>query len=441
MAKVAVIGAGNIELTRKILSDLFGCTELRGVLHVALHDIDASRLATADAVARRVDAETGADALIEAHIERKPALADADYVVCQLEVGGFEAALRDFEIPRRYGVRQTIGDTVGIGGIFRGLRTAPTMIDIGRDMAELCPHAWLLSYCDPMATLCWSVYAASPFDRIVGVCHSVRDTHALLADLVGRELDEITFRTAGVNHQAFVLTFAADGRSLYPDLDAALAADEELRRHVRVEIYRRFGYFPTESSEHAAEYLPWFLRHDAEIARLGLPVDEYFRRRGRHLDGYERIRRTLAAGEPVTARWKHFEMASEVIHSLITGAPREVYVNVPNRELISNLPGDACVEVPARIDADGVHPQPVGALPVQLAALNRTFLNVVELTVAAVREHRRSAVHQAAMLDPNTAATLSLPEISALCDELIEAHAALLPAALVRSSTDDRRSA
>src|SRR6185369_4031630 len=275
MAKVAIIGAGNIELTRKIVSDLFGCAELAGSLRVALHDVDPTRLATAESIVRCIDAETGAAAAIDAHDDRRDALADADYVICQIEVGGFEAAVRDFEIPRRYGIRQTIGDTLGIGGIFRGLRTAPVLIAIANDMAELCPQAWLLSYCDPMAILCWSTYAATPALRVVGICHSVRDTHSMLADLVGRELAEITFHTAGVNHQAFVLTFELDGRSLYPDLDRAIAADPELRGHARVELYRRFGYFPTESSEHAAEYLPWFLRHEREVARLGLPVDEY----------------------------------------------------------------------------------------------------------------------------------------------------------------------
>ncbi|MFG2042495.1 alpha-galactosidase [Dactylosporangium sp. NPDC048998] len=436
MAKVAVIGAGNIELTRKIISDLFGAAELAGSLHIALHDIDPMRLATAEAIVRRIDSETCAAATIDAHADRRAALADADYVICQIEVGGLDAAVRDFEIPRRYGIRQTIGDTLGIGGIFRGLRTAPVLIGIARDMAELCPQAWLLSYCDPMAILCWSTYAAVPDLRVVGICHSVRDTHSMLADLVGRELAEITFHTAGVNHQAFVLTFEADGRSLYPDLDEAIAADPELRGHVRVELYRRFGFFPTESSEHAAEYLPWFLRHDREVARLGLPVDEYFRRRGKHLDDYERVRRMLAAGEPVTARWKHFEMASEIIHSLITDRSRTVYVSVPNRGLITNLPAEACVEVPATVDADGIHPQRIGDLPVQLAALNRTFLNVAELTVAAALNPRRSTIHQAAMLDPSTAATLTLPEIAAMCDELIGAHAALLPS--LTDVTDDR---
>ncbi|GAB1817687.1 family 4 glycosyl hydrolase [Herbidospora sp. RD11066] len=426
MAKIVITGAGNVELTRKILSDLLSCTELAGTLHLALHDVDPGRLATAEALALRLDAETGARARIEAAETRSVLLDGADFVVCQFDVGGYDALLRDIEIPRRYGLRQTLGDTIGIGGIFRALRTIPEMLALASDMAARCPDAWLLNYTDPMAALCWAVRAATPLRRMAGLCHSVRDTHALLADLVGRELADIDFVTAGVNHQAFVLRFESEGRSLHPDLDRLIADDPD----VRSEIYRRFGHFPTESSEHAAEYVPWFLPHDAEVKRLGLPIDESLRRSARKLDSYERLRGSLASGEPLLARWKHFEMASEVIHSLLTGVPREVYLTVPNDGLIDNLTPDACVEVPARVDGHGIHPVPVGRLPVQLAALNRTFLNVVELTVTAALEERRSAVYQAAMLDPCTSATLPVAAVEDLCDALIDAHGPLLPAGI-----------
>jgi alpha-galactosidase len=427
MTKVAFVGTGNATLTRKILSDLFTCADLRGTLRVALHDVDPDRLRVSEVLARRLDGEARAGALIEAEHDRKPALDGADFVVSQLEVGGYPAILRDFEVPRRHGVRQTVADTVGLGGIFRGLRTVPALVALGYDMAALCPQAWLLNCSDPMATLCSAVYTGSPFGRVVGLCHGVRDTHALLADLVGRDLAEVSFVTAGVNHQAFVLTFEADGRSLYPDLDAVIRADPALRHQVRTEIYRHFGYFPSESDAHAAEYVPWYLRHDAEVARLGIPVDDHLRRCGHDLDRYERLRRALAAGDRLLPRWKPPEMAFEVMHSIITGTPRRVSVNVANEGLVDNLPAHACVEVPAVVDGAGVRPAPVGALPVQLAALNRVFLNVVELTVAAAVEESRSAVYQAAMLDPNTAATLPAGRIVALCDELIDAHAGLLP--------------
>ncbi len=432
MAKVTFVGAGNVELTRKILSDLLSSPELAGGLRVALHDIDPGRLATAETLARRLDAETGAGAVIEAATDREAALAGADFVICQLDVGGYDAALSDFEIPCRYGVRQTVGDTLGLGGIFRGLRAVPVLLGLARDMVRLCPQAWLLNYTDPMATLCGAVLAGTPLRRVAGLCHSVRDTHALLADLIGRELGDIDFLTAGLNHQAFVLRFESLGRSLYGDLDLVMADDPELSGHARAEIYRRFGYFPTESSEHAAEYVPWFLPHEKEVLRLDPPLNEGLRRRARKLDAYERLRGALAAGEPVLARWKHFEMASEVIHSMLTGTPRQVQLTLPNDGLIDNLPPGAGVEVPALVDGDGIHPVPVGALPVQLAALNRTFLNVVELTMTAALEERRSAVYQAAMLDPNTSATLPLAAIEAVCDDLIAAHAAYLPAGITR---------
>ncbi|GAA4055495.1 alpha-galactosidase [Nonomuraea soli] len=434
MAKVVIIGAGNVELTRKILSDLFSCAELAGTLHIALHDVDPGRLATARHLASRLDAEAGARARIDAGDDRRPLLDSADFVICQFNIGGHDAVLRDFEISRRYGLRQTLGDTLGAGGIFLALRTIPEAVGLAGDMTELCPDAWLLNYTDPMATLCWAIRAATPLRNVAGLCYSVRDTHALLADLVGRELEEIDFLTAGVNHQAFVLRFESEGRSLYPELDLLMESDQELRGHVRSEIYRRFRYFPTESSEHAAEYVPWFLPHDQEVVRLGLPVDESLRRSARKLDSYERLRGSLATGEPLLARWKHFEMASEMIHSMITGTPREIHLTLPNAGLIDNLPAEACVEVPAVVDRSGVRPRRVGSLPVQLAALNRTFLNVVELTVTAALEDQRSAVYQAAMLDPNTSATLPVPAIERLCDELIDAHRALLPAGIVRGT-------
>ncbi|GAA2897045.1 alpha-glucosidase/alpha-galactosidase [Nonomuraea rubra] len=432
MAKVALVGAGNVELTRKILSDLMSSPELAGSLRVALHDIDAQRLATAELLSRRLNAETGAGATIEAGTDREAALAGADFVVCQIDVGGYDAALADFEIPHRYGVRQTVGDTLGLGGIFRGLRAMPVLLDLARDMVRLCSQAWLLNYTDPLAMLCGAVVAGTPLRRVAGLCHSVRDTHALLADLIGRELDDIDFLTAGLNHQAFVLRFESGGQSLYDELDHVMAADPELRGHVRAEIYRRFGYFPTESSEHAAEYVSWFLPHEKEVLRLNLPLNEGLRRRLRKFDAYERLREALAAGKPVLARWKHFEMASEVIHSLLTGTPREVQLTLPNHGLIDNLPASACVEVPALVDGAGIHPKPVGALPVQLMALNRSFLNVVELTTTAVLEERRSAVYQAAMLDPSTSATLPPADIEAVCDDIITAQAAYLPGGITR---------
>jgi alpha-galactosidase len=274
--------------------------------------------------------------------------------------------------------------------------------------------------------LCWATYAGTPITRVVGLCHSVQHTTRQLAELVGVPYEEVTYLGAGVNHQAWILQFERDGEDLYPRLDEAIAADPELRRRVRVEMYRRFGRFPTESSEHSAEYLPYFMHSDAMIEQFRVPVDEYVRRSEENLEFYEDMRRKLAAGEPFEIE-RSLEYASLIIHSVLTGEPRVIYGNVPNDGLIGNLPHGACVEVPCVVDGQGLHPQAVGELPPQLAALNRTFLNVCELTVRAALEGSRAHVLHAALLDPNTAATLSPEQIEAMVDDLIEAHGDALP--------------
>jgi len=425
MKKVAFIGAGSVEFTRNVVSDLLTSPEL-DPLAISLHDIDGERLETAARMARWIAARTGTAPRIEAHAERRGALDGADYVINEIQVGGYRATRLDFDIPARYGLRQTIADTIGIGGILRGLRTIPVVVDIADDMAEVCPQALLLNYTNPMAMLPWAIQRGSRFQRVVGLCDSVRTTQRFLADLVEVPVDQIAFVTAGVNHQAFVLTFQHGGQDLYPLLDQAIERDPELPRRVRVELYRRFGYFPTESSEHSAEYLPWFLSHDELVERFRIPVGEYLRRSEDNLDEHADVKRRLDSGEGVEIEPTH-ELAWEVIHSIETGTRRVVHGNVRNTGLVENLPWDCCVEVPCLVDRAGVQPMHVGALPPQLAALNRTFLNVVELTVRAALEQRREHVYHAAMLDPNTAATLTPDEIVALCDELIEAHGDLVP--------------
>src|SRR5204862_8120013 len=288
MTRIAFIGAGSIEFTRDLLADLLTFADL-GPLEIALHDIDDERLRTGEAMARWTAAQLDAAPKITTHPDRRAALDGADFAVNMIQVGGHAATLKDFEIPARHGLRQTIGDTLGIGGIFRALRTIPVMLGIGRDMAELCPDAWLLNYTNPMATLCWAMYEGSPIERVVGLCHSVQNTTRELAELVGVPYDEVTYLGAGVNHQAWILRFERDGESLYPRLDAAIERDPELRRRVRVEMYRRFGRFPTESSEHSAEYLPYFLHSDGMIERFRVPVDEYVRRSEENLELYEEM--------------------------------------------------------------------------------------------------------------------------------------------------------
>ncbi|GAA2650177.1 alpha-glucosidase/alpha-galactosidase [Nonomuraea recticatena] len=425
MARIVFVGAGSVEFTKNVLSDILTFPEL-GESSLVLHDIDPERLATAEAMANWMVTELGLGAKVEAHLDRRAAVDGADYVINEIAVGGHAATRVDFEIPRRYGLRQTIADTLGIGGIFRALRTIPVMVGLGHDLAELAPQALLLNYTNPMAMIPRAVYQGTPFKNVVGLCHSVRDTQARLASLVGMPEEEVSFVTAGANHQAFVLKFEHKGQNLYPALDEVIARDPELRRTVRVEMYRRFGHFPTESSEHGSEYLPWFLHHDDQVEHFRIPVEIYLRWSEENLDTYEETRRRLAAGEGVEIE-PAMELASEVIHSIETGTSRVVHGNVRNDGLIANLPGDACVEVPCLVDRSGMHPTRIGELPPQLAALNRTFLNVGELTVRAALEGRRDHVYHAAMLDPNASATLTLQQIHDLVDEMIEAHGELLP--------------
>jgi alpha-galactosidase len=427
--KVTFIGAGSVEFTRNVATDLCAYPEFRGGLHFALYDISAERLAHAERLVSRISAQSGADATVTATLDRRTALTDADYVINEVQVGGYAATRADFDIPARYGVRQTIGDTLGIGGIFRGLRTIPVVVDLARDMLEVCPGAYLLSYSNPMAMLPWAVYEGAGFDRVFGLCHSVRDTQAFLTELVGADPERVRFLTAGFNHQAFVLRFEQDGQSLYPRLAEVIESSPELQRRVRVEIFRRFGYFPTESSEHSAEYVPWFMRHDDQIERFRIFVGDYLERSEENLRELESLERQLAGNEPLTLE-PTSELASQFIHSLETGTERERHVNIRNGGLIASLPDQCCVEVPCHVGAGGAKPVPVGVLPPQLTALNRTFLNVVELTVRAALDGSRDHVYQAALLDPNTAATLTTAQTVAMCDELLDAHRHLLPAAL-----------
>jgi alpha-galactosidase len=428
--KVVFIGAGSVEFTRNVATDLCGYPEFRGGLHLALYDISAERLAHAERLAGRISAQLGAGATVTATLDRRAALAGADYVINEVQVGGYAATRADFDIPARYGVRQTIGDTLGIGGIFRGLRTIPVVVDLARDMLEVCPDAYLLSYSNPMAMLPWAAYEGAGFGRVFGLCHSVRDTQAFLTELVGADPERVRFVTAGFNHQAFVLRFEQDGQSLYPRLAEVIESSPELRRRVRVEIYRRFGYFPTESSEHSAEYVPWFMRHDDQIERFRIFVGDYLERSEENLRELASLDRQLDADEPLSLQPEN-ELASLFIHSLETGTERELHVNIRNGGLIASLPDECCVEVPCHVGAGGAKPVPVGVLPPQLAALNRTFLNVVELTVRAALDGSRDHVYQAALLDPNTSATLTTAQTVAMCDELIEAHRDLLPRALL----------
>ena len=443
MAKVCFVGAGSTVFAKNLLGDILSFPELAGS-SISLHDIDAERLSTSALVAHRIAETLDVAPTIEASTDRRQALEGADYVITMFQVGGYEpATVTDFEIPKRYGLRQTIADTLGIGGIMRGLRTIPVLVDLGHDMEEVCGDATLLNYVNPMAMLCWAVDRATSIDT-VGLCHSVQGTAAQLADDLGVPVDEIRYRCAGSNHMAFYLEFereTAEGRvDLYPEL-AVRALGEMPKRHgylseaVRYEMFRRLGYFVTESSEHFAEYVPWFIKagRDDLIDRFGIPLDEYPRRCEFQIAGWDEQRRRLEDPDAPLRVRRSPEYGSEIIHSMETGTPRVIYGNVPNRGLISNLPDGCCVEVPCLVDANGVQPTVVGALPPHLAALMQTNINVQSLTVEAVLEGRRDHVLHAAMLDPHTAAELDLDQIESLVDDLIDAHGDLISADL-RSS-------
>ncbi|MEU5865875.1 alpha-glucosidase/alpha-galactosidase [Nonomuraea sp. NPDC047529] len=425
--KITFLGAGSVEFTQGLLADLVGFTDL-GPFEVALHDIHPERLETAEAAARAIVGDR-TDIAVSAHPDLRRSLEDADFAINMIQVGMIDATRVDFELPARYGLRQTIADTIGVGGIFRALRTFPALDRIGRAMAEVCPDAWLLNYTNPMAMNVWYLAAATPVRNVVGLCHSIYWTVHDLAELVGVPYEEVTYLAAGVNHQSWLLRFESGGRSLYPRLDEVIAADPGLLRRVRVDMYRRLGHYPTETSEHSAEYVPWYLHDDAEIERLRIPVGAYLGISEENVRAYEATRDALRAGRPITAEGT-MEYAPQIIHSVTTGAGRTVYGNVPNHGLIGNLPAGCVVEVPVVADALGVRPVAVGDLPAQCAALNRAYVNVNELTVRAAVEGRPEHVRHAMMADPNTAATLTLDQIDELCGALFKAHGDLLPESL-----------
>jgi alpha-galactosidase len=414
------------------LTDTFGFPELRGAT-VALHDIDPERLETAGMMARWTSEQLEAGAKVEEHLDRRSALEGADFVINMVQIGMHEATLLDFEIPHRYGLKQTIADSMGIGGIFRGLRTIPFVLDLAGEMLELCPRALLLNYTNPMSMLMEALDTAHPEVRSVGLCHSVPYTAREIASYIGVPHEELLFECAGINHIAWMTRLEVDGEDAYPRLfEATEDPTVYVRDKVRFELMRHFGYFVTESSEHNAEYTPYFLRDDGLIERFDVPVDEYVRRSERNLDRYAETRRKLLAGGSFPLE-RSVEYGSLIIHSMVTGRSRTIYGNVENTTLIGNLPDGCCVEVPVLVDETGLRPCHVGDLPPQLAATCAPHTAVQNLTVRAALEGKREHVYHAAMLDRHASSVLSLDEIAALVDELIEAHGDALPEG-VRSS-------
>jgi alpha-galactosidase len=461
---IAFVGAGSTVFAKNLLGDILASPALAGS-DIRLFDIDPTRLGLSELVAHRVAAGVGAKPTITATVERARALDGADYVLSMIQVAGYRpGTVRDFEIPKRYGLEQTIGDTLGIGGIMRGLRTIPVMLEVVRDMERLCPHALHLNYVNPMAMVTWALNTASPIPT-VGLCHSVQGTASELAHDLGVPADELDYLAAGINHMAFYLRLEHEGVDQYPGLRRVVAEGRVPDwNRVRYDLFERFGYFVTESSEHLAEYVPWYIKraHPELIERLNVPIDEYLgrcqlaetawpfaeaelrdpgSRRREELEaaisaaGIRAMPRTLAhtlAGfDGLHAVRRSVEYGATIIEAIEARAPAVVYGNVPNDGLIDGLQGGCCVEVPCLVDANGVQPVRVGTLPPQLTALMRTNVNVQELTVAAVLQGKPEHVLHAAMLDPHTAAELPLDQIAALVDDLLRAHADWLPEELV----------
>ena len=429
MIKIAFLGAGSTVFARSVLGDCMVTPALKG-MRIALHDIDPVRLDDSFQMLSNINHNTGETAVITAHANRREALDGADFVINAIQVGGYEpCTITDFEIPKKYGLRQTIADTLGIGGIFRALRTIPVMLDFARDMEDVCPNAWFINYTNPMAMLTGAMLRATPI-KTVGLCHSVQVCAETLLKGLDMEYDErVQWKIAGINHQAWLLELTRDGQDLYPEVRRrAQARTEDHADKVRYEIMRQFGYYVTESSEHNAEYMPYFIksRYPDLIDRYNIPLDEYPRRCVKQIEDWRDMRASLV-DDPDLSHERGHEYASYIIEAMVTNRPFKLGGNVLNNGLIENLPREACVEVPCMADASGIAPAYVGRLPTQCAALNMTNVNVQLLTVEAALTGKKERIYQAAMMDPHTAAELSIDQIRAMVDDLIEAHGDWLP--------------
>lgn len=429
MNKITFIGAGSTVFAKNVLGDCMLTPALQG-FEFALFDIDQERLKDSERMLLNLKEQLKANVHIRAYRERKQALAGAKYVINAIQVGGYEpCTVIDFEVPKKYGLRQTIGDTVGIGGIFRALRTIPVMLSIAEDMHEVCPDAWFLNYTNPMAVLT-NVMITYGGIRTVGLCHSVQVCVPHLLESLNMDSEGVDYKIAGINHMAWLLEVRKDGKDLYPEIKRR-AREKQKEKHadmVRFEIMDKFGYYVTESSEHNAEYHPYFIKrsHPELIEKFNIPLDEYPRRCIAQIEQWKQMRGLLVESKNLKHSRTH-EYASYLLEAMETNRSYKLGGNVMNTGLIENLPREACVEVPCLVDASGVTPTYVGRLPEQCAALNRTNINTQLMTIEAAITRKREAVYQAAFLDPHTASELTLDEIVALCDDLIEAHGDWLP--------------
>jgi alpha-galactosidase len=435
MTKITLIGAGSTVFTRNLCSDILLAPALQGST-ITLMDIDPGRLRNSRDLVQNIVDSRGLDAKVEVTTDRREAIRGADYLVTTFQQGGLDAYSFDIEIPKRYGVEQCVGDTVGPGGVFRALRTIPVLLELCDEVDELAPDALLLNYVNPMAANCWAVDRATGRPH-VGLCHSVQGTSEMLASWVGAPYEEVNFLCVGINHQAFFLKFRRGRDDLYPEIREAIKSDEVRGQEpVRVELMEHFGYFVTESSGHASEYAPYFRKsahmvEDELVPRFRNEDDHWFDfgRTGGYLRHCQEVLDETSgdgSANGIPAERTH-EYGSYIIEAMETNEPIKVNGNVPNRGLIRSLPENCCVEVPCLIDANGVQPTSLDHYPTQLVALNRTNINVQELTVEAALTGNTEAVHHAVMLDPLTAAVCTLPEVRAMVDEMLDIQEQWLP--------------
>ena len=437
MPRITFMGAGSTIFAKSVLGDCILTPEIKD-LEISLHDIDPVRLEDSKMMLENLAANAGRKIRIDASLDRKKALKGAKYVVNAIQVGGYDpCTITDFEIPKKYGLRQTIADTLGIGGIFRALRTIPVLEEFAGDMKEACPEALFINYSNPMAMLTGYLQTYTDI-QTVGLCHSVQVCIPQLFKALDMEalISEAKWDIAGINHQAWLLKVEdGKGNDLYPEikrraaefLSGNAAYDGDWDR-VRYELMLRFGYYITESSEHNAEYTPWFIKekYPELIEQYKIPLDEYPRRCVKQIEDWKKMRGELVNNEMLEHE-KSREFASFIINAMENDVPYRIHGNVMNNGLIPNLPPNACVEVPCLVDRAGIHPCYVGNLPEQCAAINRTNVNVQLLTIRAAKTRRKEDLYMAAMMDPHTAAELSMDEIRRMCDEMLEAHQGWMP--------------
>ncbi|MCP3027937.1 alpha-glucosidase/alpha-galactosidase [Halobacillus sp. A5] len=430
MSKITFIGAGSTIFAKNILGDCLFVPALEG-FEFALHDIDEIRLKESEQMLQNLAQKYNQSIQIESYLNRKEALADAKYVINAIQVGGYKpSTVIDFDIPKKYGLHQTIGDTIGIGGIFRTLRTIPVMLEIARDIETVCPNAWLLNYTNPMAALTGFMNRHTNV-KTIGLCHSVQACTKELFEALDMDHSGIEERIAGINHMAWLLEVKKDGKDLYPEIKKR-AKEKQKEKHndmVRFELMDKFGYYITESSEHNAEYHPYFIKsqYPELIEHFNIPLDEYPRRCVNQIKEWEDMRDEIVHNSQLSHE-RSKEYGSRIIEAMETNEPFKFGGNVMNTGgLISNLPEKSCVEVPCVADRNGILPTYIGELPEQLAALNRTNINTQLLTIEAAVTGKKEHIYQAALLDPHTSAELSMDDITAMCDELIEAHGDWLP--------------